>query len=172
MQLLCTPCEGAKLPAYATDGSAALDLFSLHPFTLRANEPMLVDTGVSMAIPEGYYGQIMGRSGYALKHQVSVHPGVIDCDYRGHVKVLMTKQSLGMSSVGNQLEFAQHDRIAQLLILPVARVAPVAVAELPATVRGAGGFGSTGTATFDNATVFPDLGQTPVQIEPEEPFYR
>jgi dUTP pyrophosphatase len=104
---------------------------------------VLVGTGVAVAIPEGFEGQIRPRSGWALKHGVTVlnSPGTIDSDYRGEVMVLLV--NLGQQPVRIQ----PGDRIAQLVIAPCARVEPLEVAVLDDTQRGAGGYGHTGVGS-------------------------
>ena len=136
---------GGAVPAYATAGSAGVDLVASHDFVIEANRRLLVSTGLKVAIPPSFYAQIQGRSGLATKY-VDAHPGVIDSDYRGEVKVLLMNRSNDIF-IGSK-----GDRIAQLLILPVARAVfePVDAAQFEsgfATDRGAGGFGSTGIAS-------------------------
>lgn len=146
----------AVLPTYQTDGAAGMDLYAHNnaghgrdpteiPFTLFPNERTLFGTGIALAIPPGYEGQIRPRSGLAVKHGVTVlnSPGTIDADYRGEIKVLLI--NLGSEPV----VIKRGDRIAQLIIAPVARAALVDVGdrELSDTVRGVGGFGSTGVGT-------------------------
>ena len=151
MKVDVTLAPGATLPKYATPGAAALDLYALDNVTMGVDTPTLIDTGVTVAIPLGFYGQIQGRSGLAFKENVSVHPGVIDSDYRGRVKVLMTKHSTqsGVIQIEDTtpFEIKKGDRIAQMLILPVAKVELEQVETLDTTERGEGGFGSTGVAS-------------------------
>jgi dUTP pyrophosphatase len=139
----------AKKPEYQTEGSSGMDL---HAYVPRANGRapealripslgrLLVDTGIALAIPPGYEGQIRPRSGFALADGVSVlnSPGTIDSDYRGEVKVLLV--NLGSSAV----TIHTGDRIAQLVIVPVARAVLQPVEAFADTARGAAGFGSTG----------------------------
>jgi dUTP pyrophosphatase len=107
--------------------------------TLAPGERRLVPTGLALAIPAGFEGQVRPRSGLAVRHGVTVlnAPGTIDADYRGEVQVLLV--NLGREPV----TVRRGDRIAQLVVTPVARVAWAEVAALPATARAAGGFGST-----------------------------
>ena len=107
---------------------------------LKPLERALVPTGIAMAIPSKFEGQVRPRSGLALKHGITVAntPGTIDSDYRGEIKVLLV--NLGSKKVTIQ----PLDRIAQLVITPVATAELSLVAELPPTTRGAGGYGSTG----------------------------
>lgn len=143
----------AVLPAYQTDGAAGMDLCAIEDAVIKPlwqgfsgnvhhAEHTLISTGIALAIPPGYEGQIRPRSGLAAKHGVTVlnSPGTIDSDYRGEIKVLLI--NLGSEPV----TIKRGDRIAQLVIAPVARAALVDVGdrELSDTVRGVGGFGSTG----------------------------
>jgi dUTP pyrophosphatase len=134
--------EGLPLPAYASAGAAGIDLAAAvdQSLTLNPEHRALVPTGIAIALPEGYEGQVRPRSGLALKHGLTVlnSPGTIDCDYRGEVQVILA--NLGTEPV----TIRRGDRIAQLVITPVTRAEIRRVAELPETMRGAGGFGSTG----------------------------
>jgi len=134
--------EGLELPAYASAGAAGIDLAAAvdQSLTLNPEHRALVPTGIAIALPEGYEGQVRPRSGLALKHGLTVlnSPGTIDCDYRGEVQVILA--NLGTEPV----TIRRGDRIAQLVIAPVTRAEIRRVAELPETMRGAGGFGSTG----------------------------
>jgi dUTP pyrophosphatase len=132
--------DGLPLPARATAGSAGFDVASAEEGTLAPGERRLFGTGFRVAIPEGYEVQIRPRSGLALKHGITLPntPATIDSDYRGELKIALV--NLGRDS----FEVTRGMRIAQLL---VARVEPAefrAVEELPPSVRGEGGFGSTG----------------------------
>ncbi len=137
------------LPAPATARAAGADLRANLPATLRASGLVLppggralVPTGLALAIPDGFEVQLRPRSGLALRHGVTLlnTPGTIDADYRGPLGVLMV-------NFGDASYTVEHGaRIAQLVVAPVVRAAFVAVAALDATPRGAGGFGSTGTA--------------------------
>ena len=148
LEVRVTLAEGATLPDYKTTGAAGMDLCALARHELRYGEPALVDTGVSMALPYLLYGQIMGRSGLAAHHGIAVHPGVIDTDYRGTIKVLVTR----WQGVDEPYVIEPGDRIAQLLVLPVARPALVVCTTLDDTARGEGGFGSTGVAVAEAAS--------------------
>jgi dUTP pyrophosphatase len=137
--------EHAVLPRYASAGAAGLDLCAALdvPLTLRPRERARIPTGLIIAIPEGYEGQVRPRSGLAFKHGVTVlnAPGTIDADYRGELQVLLVH--LGEEPV----EIACGDRIAQLVVTPIAQAVVVRVRSVDAlgdTERGAGGFGSTG----------------------------
>lgn len=129
------------MPQYQTSGSAGLDLFCSEEVELAPMERKMLGTGVTMAIPHGFEGQVRPRSGLAIKHGISMvnTPGTIDSDYRGEIKILLI--NLGQSVV----KFATGERIAQLVICPVARAEMIEVERLDTTDRGEGGFGSTGT---------------------------
>ena len=130
------------LPEYQSEFAAGMDLRAVlaEPVTLLPGARALIPTGLVMAIPEGYEGQVRPRSGLALRHGVTVlnSPGTIDADYRGEVKVVLI--NLGQE----EFVVCNADRIAQLVIAPVARARLKAVLELDETVRGEGGYGSTG----------------------------
>lgn len=130
------------LPAYATADAAGLDLLAAvsAPVTLPPLGRALVPTGISIALPPGFEAQVRPRSGLALKQGVTVlnAPGTIDADYRGEVGVIL----INLSDAPVTLQ--RGDRIAQLLLARVERLAWDEVAELPTTTRGSGGFGSTG----------------------------
>jgi dUTP diphosphatase len=135
----------ARLPAYASATAAGLDLCAAleTPLTLGPGERAAIPTGLSIALPPGHEGQVRPRSGLASKHGVTVlnAPGTIDEDYRGEVAVLLV--NLGREPYA----IAPGDRIAQLVVAPVARVALETVVQLSAlgvTERGSGGFGSSG----------------------------
>ena len=129
-----------KIPEYATPGSAGVDLCSMKYCILKPGELALIPTGIRLAIPEGYEGQIRPRSGLALNHRVIIPntPGTIDSDYRGEIMVML----LNMGTDPFSLSFG--DRIAQLVFVPVAHANFEPVKELDQTKRGTGGFGSTG----------------------------
>ncbi|QOI99693.1 MAG: dUTP diphosphatase [Phycisphaeraceae bacterium] len=134
----------ASIPAYQTEGSAGMDLSSCQPdergVTIAPGRIALIPTGLSVAIPSGYEGQVRPRSGLASKHGVTVvnAPGTIDADYRGEVRVALINQ-------GPEPFVVEHGmRVAQLVIAPVSRATIVEVDALDGTARGAGGFGSTG----------------------------
>lgn len=130
------------LPAYATDGSAGMDIFSAvdRPLTVQPGETVLVPTGFSIELPQGFEAQIRPRSGLAIKQNIGLMnaPGTIDSDYRGEVKVVLT-------NFGKE-EFIinRGDRIAQMVIARYERIEWELSDSLNDTVRGAGGFGSTG----------------------------
>ena len=137
------------LPDYATAGAAGLDLRAClspadrrHGLKLPSLGRVLVPTGLAVALPAGHEGQVRPRSGLAVRHGLTVlnTPGTIDEDYRGEVQVLLV-------NLGAETATIRHgERIAQLVVAPVARVRPMAADVLDGTGRGAGGFGSTGRA--------------------------
>ena len=133
--------EGLPLPAYATHGAAGMDVVAAEDVILAPGGRHAIATGFAMAIPEGYEVQVRPRSGLALKHGVTClnTPGTIDSDYRGEVKVILA--NLGSAP----FPIARGERIAQLVPAVVQRAALDEVASLDETLRGAGGFGSTGT---------------------------
>lgn len=130
------------LPAYATEGSAAVDLAAAldTPLLLAPGERKDVPTGVALALPPGWEGQVRPRSGLALRHGLAVlnSPGTIDADYRGEIRVILA--NFGSAPV----TILRGERIAQLVIAPVSRAVWEVVEDLPPTARGSGGFGSTG----------------------------
>ena len=131
-----------QLPKYQTKGSAGLDLQAniSQPMVLKAGEIVLVPTGLAIALQEGYEAQVRPRSGLALKNGITVlnSPGTIDPDYRGEISVILVNHSKQDFTITCGL------RIAQLVIAQYAVANIVEVAELGATQRGEGGFGSTG----------------------------
>jgi dUTP pyrophosphatase len=136
--------EGLPLPAYETEHAAGMDLRAAvaedAPFMLRPGERAAIPTGLTMAIPPGFEGQVRPRSGLALRSGVTClnTPGTVDADYRGEVKVILV--NLGE----DDFTIRRGDRIAQLVIAPVTNAAWKEVATLGETARGGGGFGSTG----------------------------
>src|SRR5437879_5642879 len=137
-----SPARGDPLPvpSYATDLASGLDLRADVPVSLAPGERALVPTGLAIAIPPGYEGQVRPRSGLALREGLTClnSPGTIDADFRGELSVIIV--NLGQRPVA----LPRGERIAQLVIAPVARAELVESAELPKTSRGAGGFGHTG----------------------------
>ena len=128
------------LPGYAHPGDAGLDLYAADTTTLQPGERALVPCGIAIAIPKGHVGLVNPRSGLAVDHGLTVlnGPGTIDAGYRGELKVLLI--NLGQDAV----EIRHGQRVAQLLLLPVALVDVREVDRLDVTSRGSGGFGSTG----------------------------
>jgi dUTP pyrophosphatase len=135
--------QGLTLPAYATAGSAGLDLQAAVTETLVVppGGRALVPTGLAIAVPDGFEAQVRPRSGLAIKQGLIVpnSPGTIDSDYRGEVKVIVA--NIGTEAVAIE----RGMRIAQLVVARYERIAWQAVDSLDGTARGAGGFGSTGT---------------------------
>ncbi len=133
---------GIPLPRYASAGAAGMDLVAAleTPLTLKPGERAAVPTGIALALPEGYEAQIRPRSGLALKHGLTVlnSPGTIDADYRGEIQVVLA--NLGTAPV----TLARGERVAQLVLAPVSRIAWAPVEALPTSGRGERGFGSTG----------------------------
>ena len=133
--------EEASLPLYATAEAAGMDLFAADETALLPGARALIGTGIALQIPAGWEGQVRPRSGLAARHGVTVlnAPGTIDSDYRGEIRVLLV-------NLGHE-PFAVRpgDRIAQMILAPVARADLVSADEQPQTSRGAGGFGHTGT---------------------------
>ena len=129
------------LPVYARAGDAGLDLLAAAPVTPPPGGRALVPTGLRVAIPEGYAGLVLPRSGLALRAGVTVlnAPGLIDSGYRGEIGVLLINHGAAAVTLD------RGERIAQLVIQPVARATLVEVRELDGSPRGTGGFGSTGT---------------------------
>jgi dUTP pyrophosphatase len=127
-------------PTFATPGSAGIDLAATRPAVVFGGSTRLVSTGIAVKIPPGTVGLICPRSGLAAWYGVTVlnAPGVIDEDYRGEIMVLLYNAS------GSSHWIERGDRVAQLLIVPIVRPIISAVVELDDTIRGAGGFGSTG----------------------------
>ena len=133
---------GLPLPAYMTAGAAGMDLHAAveDTTTIAPGAIVLVPTGLEIAIPEGYEGQVRPRSGLAVKYAISLPntPATIDSDYRGEIRVPLI--NLGRAA----FDVVRGMRIAQLVIAPVMRVTWEEVVELPATVRARGGFGHSG----------------------------
>jgi dUTP pyrophosphatase len=128
------------LPAYETAGSAGMDLRSTESLTLQPGARSLVPTGLAIALPQGFEAQVRPRSGLAIKHGITVlnAPGTIDSDYRGEVKVPLINHG------SEDFVIARGDRIAQLVIAPVAQIEWCEVSVLNETARGSAGFGSSG----------------------------
>ena len=129
-----------ELPAYATDGAAGMDVVAAEDVTLAPGGRHAVATGLALAIPQGFEIQVRPRSGLALKFGITVPntPGTIDSDYRGELKVILINHG------NDAFEVRRGDRVAQLVLAPVTRASWLKVEELDQTLRGEGGFGSTG----------------------------
>ena len=131
-----------ELPAYKTDGASGMDLMALtkEPINLKPNSSCLVPTGLAVAFSSDFEIQIRPRSGLAAKNSISVlnTPGTIDSDYRGEIKVILYNHGKSDFLINNK------DRIAQMILTPVIKMEFEEIDNLPETVRGDGGFGSTG----------------------------
>ncbi len=129
------------LPSYAHPGDAGADLLTTVDVTLRPGERALVPTGIAIALPDGFVALVHPRSGLAARHGLSIvnTPGTVDAGYRGEIKVLLINHDRTEA-----IELRRGDRIAQLVIQRFERAAFTEVGELPASVRGDGGYGSTG----------------------------
>jgi len=131
-----------KLPEYKTKGSSGMDLMAFinNPIKISPNSLKVIPTGLSVAIPEDLEIQIRPRSGLAAKSSISVlnTPGTIDSDYRGELKIILFNHGINDFLINN------GDRIAQMILTPIIKMELEEVDQLPETVRGMGGFGSTG----------------------------
>ena len=131
-----------KLPEYKTSGASGMDLiaFIKRPISVKSNTSSLIPTGLSVAFDENYEIQIRPRSGLAAKNNISVlnTPGTIDSDYRGEIKVIIYNHGKDNFIINN------GDRIAQMVLCPIIKIELEEVQDLPKTIRGEGGFGSTG----------------------------
>jgi dUTP pyrophosphatase len=134
--------EGLDLPGYATEGSAGCDLRAAieAELTITAGGRALVPTGIAVAIPAGYEGQVRMRSGLAHDRGLALlnAPGTVDSDYRGEIRIILANLGTEPATI------RRGDRIAQLVFAPVAQARFVRVSELPPSARNTGGFGSTG----------------------------
>ena len=131
-----------ELPAYKTDGASGMDLMALlnEPINLKPNSSCLIPTGLAVAFSSDFEIQIRPRSGLAAKNNISVlnTPGTIDSDYRGEIKVILFNHGKSDFLINNK------DRIAQMILTPVIKMDLEETDDLPETIRGEGGFGSTG----------------------------
>ena len=134
--------SSAKLPSYKTNGASGMDLMACidKSIDLKPGESFLVPTGLSVAFPKEYEIQIRPRSGLAAKNSISVlnTPGTIDSDYRGELKIILFNHGKDEFTVNDE------DRVAQMVLMPILKVEIEETNELPETIRGSGGFGSTG----------------------------
>ncbi len=130
-----------EVPAYAHPGDAGADLVSTETLRLEPGQRALVGTGVRIALPEGYAAFVVPRSGLATRHGITIvnSPGTVDAGYRGEIRVTLLN-----TDPHEAYDIAAGDRIAQLIVMPVARATFLPVDELPESIRGEGGFGSTG----------------------------
>lgn len=140
-ETLDVPIIAPVVPAYAHPGDAGADLVAAEAVRLEPGQRALVPTGVRIALPDGYAAFVVPRSGLAAKHGITIvnSPGTVDAGYRGEIKV-----SLLNTDSSEAYDVAVGDRIAQLVVMAVPRVRFIPVEELPESVRGEGGFGSTG----------------------------
>ena len=131
-----------KLPAYKTSGASGMDLMAFieKPINLKPGKSCLVPTGLSVAFSEKYEIQIRPRSGLAAKNNISVlnTPGTIDSDYRGEIKIILFNHG------GENFKINNSDRVAQMVLTPIIKMELEETNELPDSIRGKGGFGSTG----------------------------
>ena len=131
-----------ELPSYKTDGASGMDLMALlnEPVNLKPNSSCLIPTGLAVAFSSDFEIQIRPRSGLAAKNNISVlnTPGTIDSDYRGEIKVIIYNHGIENFLINN------GDRIAQMILTPVLKMELEEVNNLPKSIRGKGGFGSTG----------------------------
>ena len=131
-----------KLPSYKTEGSSGMDLMACinEPIYIPPKNSVLIPTGLSIAIPKDCEVQIRPRSGLAAKSNISVlnTPGTIDSDYRGELKIILYNHG------DKTFEVKNNDRIAQMILMPILKINLEETDDLPDTVRGSGGFGSTG----------------------------
>jgi len=140
----------AKIPYYATSGSAGMDVCTVEPIAIGWGQVVVVNTGLAVEIPEGYELQVRPRSGSAMRRGLTVvnSPGTIDEDFRGPIKVILTvvrsPEELALDGMEHPLHLDAGERIAQLVLKKVERLPIVEVTELSETERGEGGLGSTG----------------------------
>jgi dUTP pyrophosphatase len=131
-----------QLPSYKTNGASGMDLMAFieKPISLEPGKSCLVPTGLSVAFPEEYEIQIRPRSGLAAKNNITVlnTPGTIDSDYRGELKIILFNHSSEKFMINN------NDRVAQMVLTPIIKMELEETNELPVSIRGKGGFGSTG----------------------------
>jgi dUTP pyrophosphatase len=131
----------AKLPSRAHEGDAGLDLHAAEAMAIGPGDRASVGTGIAVEIPAGFAGLVLPRSGLAARHGIALvnAPGLIDSGYRGEIRVLLLN-----TDRAEPFEIEPGDRIAQLVVTPVTDAEPIEVAELAASARGDGGFGSSG----------------------------
>jgi dUTP pyrophosphatase len=141
---------GENAPVHAHPGDAGADLVSTESFVLAPGQRRLVGTGLGIALPEGWAAFVVPRSGLAAKHGITIvnSPGTIDAGYRGEIKVALLN-----TDAHEPYTVAVGDRIAQLIVMPVPPVRFVHVDELPDSVRGHGGFGSSGYGATGHVTI-------------------
>jgi len=127
-----------RVPERASKGAAGYDIFSAVDSQIPARSKALVPTDIAISIPNGLYGRIAPRSGLAVKHSIDVGAGVIDSDYRGNIGIVLFNHS------DSNFEIKKGDRIAQMILEPIAILPVIESEDLDDTARGSGGFGSTG----------------------------
>jgi dUTP pyrophosphatase len=139
--------DARAIPQVAHPGDAGADLQSAEALTLLPGQRATLSTGVSIALPEGYLAFIVPRSGLAAKHGITVvnSPGTVDAGYRGEIRVTLLN-----TDATQPFDIAVGDRIAQMIVMPFVSHNFVPVDELPASVRGEGGFGSSGVSALPN----------------------
>jgi dUTP pyrophosphatase len=142
------PIISSAVPVYAHPGDAGADLVASEAAYLAPGQRVLIGTGVRIALPDGYVAFVVPRSGLAAKHGITVvnSPGTVDAGYRGEIKVTLLN-----TDATESFDVAPGDRIAQLIVMPVPRANFIPVETLPDSVRGDGGFGSTGYTTGPTA---------------------
>ena len=133
--------NNARIPAYAHEGDAGVDLYSVTDVTIMPGQRALIPTGIKIAIPRGYEGQVRPKSGLALKHGITVlnTPGTVDAPYRGEVGVILFN-----TDTERAYKVKAGEKIAQMVFCRVEQAVFEEMDELPETSRGEGGFGSTG----------------------------
>jgi dUTP pyrophosphatase len=138
-----------ELPVYAHPGDAGADLHAAERYVLAPGARATVGTGVAIALPNGYVGFVVPRSGLAAKHGITIvnSPGTVDAGYRGEIKVTLLN-----TDTEHPFPIEVGDRIAQLVVMPVTRARFIPVESLPGTARGTGGFGSTGYRMHEGAS--------------------
>jgi len=137
--------EDAIVPTRSNQTDAGWDLYSTERLVMPFRKPVLVSTGIALAIPEGYVGLIWPRSGLAVKHGVDIYAGVIDSGYRGEIKVCLWSDSINPNwGCAKSFEIMPGDRIAQIIFQRVEPFELIETQQLDDTDRGAGGFGSSG----------------------------
>jgi dUTP pyrophosphatase len=147
------PIVSGLVPEYAHPGDAGADLCAAESVTLGPGERATVPTGVSIALPDGFAGFVVPRSGLAARHGITIvnSPGTVDAGYRGEIRVTILNTDRSMP-----YDIAVGDRIAQLIVMPVTRARFVPVDSLPESRRGTAGFGSTGYSAELSTTVQPE----------------
>jgi dUTP pyrophosphatase len=135
---------GEHIPAYAHPGDAGADLVAVETVELGPGERVTVGTGTAIALPDGFVAFVVPRSGLAAKHGITIvnTPGTVDAGYRGEIRVILLN-----TDRSTPYTVTAGDRIAQLVVMPVTRARFIPVDRLPGSLRGEGGFGSTGYAT-------------------------